>query len=234
MDQQWAEYVQDEFQFVPQDSSDWWQILGDPVLDQLIESAYQQNNNVKVAGLRVLEARAALGIAVGNQYPQVQAVSGDASITDSGDVRLEQYSLGAGLSWEIDFWGRFRRGIEAADASLLASIASYDDTLVLLTAQVADIYVVIRITEEQPRIARENLALQERSYEIVDVLYRFGASNELDVQQAQTLLLSTRATIPSLEITLRQAHHLLVLCCPVLPQSWREAPGCWPFDPRGC
>jgi len=120
-----------------------------------------------------------------------------------------QYNLGANASWEIDFWGRFRRGIESADANLLASIASYDDTLVLLTAQIADTYTVVRTTEEQLRIARENLALQERSYEIVDVLYRFGANNELDVQQAQTLLLSTRASIPSFEITLRQAHHAL-------------------------
>jgi NodT family efflux transporter outer membrane factor (OMF) lipoprotein len=69
--------------------------------------------------------------------------------------------------------------------------------------------VVIRTTEEQLRIARENLVLQERSYDIVDVLYRFGASNELDVLQAQTLLLSTKATIPSLETVLRQAHHAL-------------------------
>jgi NodT family efflux transporter outer membrane factor (OMF) lipoprotein len=219
VDQQWAEYVEDEFQFVPQDSSDWWKILGDPVLDQLIESAYQQNNNVKVAGLRVLEARAALGIAVGNQYPQSQVAFGDAtriSASESnantgggGDLNYLQYNLGAGASWEIDFWGRFRRGIESADANLLATVASFDDTLVLLTAQVVDTYAVLRTTEEQLRIGRENLVLQQRSYDIVEVLFRNGASSELDVQQAETLLLSTMATIPSLEVTLYQSHHAL-------------------------
>ncbi len=215
----WSDFVREEFQFAPQDSVEWWGVLDDPVLSQLVATARQNNNNIRVAGLRVLEARASLGIALGSRYPQAQFAAGDATrirlsesnanTAGSADLSYWQFNLGANASWEIDFWGRFRRGIEAADASLLASIASYDDTLVLLTAQVADIYVVIRITEEQLRIARENLVLQERSYEIVDVLYRFGASNELDVQQAQTLLLSTRATIPSLEITLRQAHHLL-------------------------
>ncbi len=215
---QWPDYVHDEFQFVAQDNVAWWQILDDPVLNQLVELAQQQNNNIKVAGLRVLEARAALGIAVGNQYPQSQVISGGATRIDAsesnanttaGDLSYLQYNLGVGASWEIDFWGRFRRGIESADANLLATLASYDDTLVLLTAQVVDTYAVIRTAAEQLRIARENLALQERSYDIVDVLFRNGESSELDVQQAETLLLSTKATIPSFEITLRQAYHAL-------------------------
>jgi len=215
---QWSENVRDEFQFVPQDSVAWWQVLDDPVLNQLVVLTRQQNNNIKVAGLRVLEARAALGIAIGNQYPQTQVFAGDATKisasesnanTTAGDLSYTQYNLGVGASWEIDFWGRFRRGIESADANLLATLASYDDTLVLLTAHVVDIYAVIRTAEEQLRIGRENLALQQRSYDIVEVLYRNGQSNELDVQQAETLLLSTKATIPGFEITLRQAHHAL-------------------------
>jgi len=215
----WSDFVRDDFGFTPQDSVAWWAILDDPVLNQLVVAARRSNNNIRVAGLRVLEARASLGIALGSRYPQAQFVAGDATriglsesnanTAGAADLSYWQYNLGASASWEMDFWGRFRRGIESADANLLASIASYDDTLVLLTAQIVDAYVVIRTTEEQLRIARENLVLQERSFDIVDVLYRFGASNELDVQQAQTLLLSTRATIPSLDTTLRQAHHAL-------------------------
>ncbi len=217
--EQWSGYAREEFLFAPQDSVEWWGVLNDPVLDQLVAAARQNNNNIRIAGLRVLEARAVLGVALGNRYPQAQIVAGDAtalSLSESNantaggaDLSYTQYNLGVSASWEIDFWGRFRRGIESADANLLASIASYDDALVLLTAQIADTYVVIRTVEEQLRIARENLVLQERSYEIVDVLYRYGASNELDVQQAQTLLLSTRATIPGFAITLRQSHHAL-------------------------
>jgi outer membrane protein TolC len=197
----WSDEVREEFLFEPQDRVEWWNVFGDPVLTRLVATAHQNNNNIRLAGLAVLEARAVLGIARGSIYPQAQFVAGDAtriSLSESnantaggGDLSYWQYNLGANASWEIDFWGRFRRGIESADANLLAAIASYDDTLVLLTAQVADVYVAIRTAEEQLRIAYENLALQERSYEIVEVLFRFGASNELDVQQAQTLLLST-------------------------------------------
>lgn len=215
----WSDIAREDFQFTPQDSVEWWGILDDPVLDRLVAAARETNNNVRVAGLRVLEARASLDITLGGRYPQAQFAAGDATrinLSESNantaggaDLSYWQFNVGANASWEIDFWGRFRRGIESADANLLASIASYDDTLVLLAAQIADVYTVIRTTEEQLRIARENLVLQERSYDIVDVLYRFGANNELDVQQAQTLLLSTRATIPGFEITLRQAHHAL-------------------------
>ena len=206
----------EEFKFEPQDLIEWWQIFDDPVLNNLVTTARQENNNLKIAGLRVLEARAILGIATGNRYPQTQILFGDATTVgiseaaaSGGDRQSTQYNLGAGATWEIDFWGRFRRGIEAADANLLASIASYDDALVLLAAQVADAYAVIRTTQEQLRIARENLVLQQRSYDIVDVLYRFGASNELDVQQAETLLLGTEATIPGLEATLAQSKNAL-------------------------
>jgi NodT family efflux transporter outer membrane factor (OMF) lipoprotein len=215
----WSDFVREDFQFEPQGLVEWWDIFNDPVLSQLVVTARQNNNNIRLAGLAVLEARAALGIARGSLYPQAQFVAGDATrinLSESNantaggaDLNYWQYNLGANASWEIDFWGRFRRGIESADANLLASIANFDDTLILLTAQIADVYLAIRTAEEQLRIARENLVLQERSYDIVEVLYRFGASNELDVLQAQTLLLSTRATIPSLETQLRQAHHAL-------------------------
>jgi NodT family efflux transporter outer membrane factor (OMF) lipoprotein len=231
----WSDYAREEFQFAPQDAVEWWEVLNDPVLDQLVTAARQNNNNIRIAGLRVLEARAALGIALGNRYPQAQIAAGDAtalSLSESNanfspaaDLSYTQFNLGASASWELDFWGKFRRGIESADANLLASIASYDDALVLLTAQIADIYVVIRTTEEQLRIARENLVLQERSYDIVEVLFRHGASNELDVQQAQTLLLSTQATIPSLEITLRQSHHALATLLGLRPADLSQALG---------
>lgn len=196
----------------------WWQLLNDPVLNELIELAFRENNSLKIAGLRVLEARAQLGLAIGNQYPQTQVAVGDISAvrgsenaanTAAGDLQFTNYTAGISASWEPDFWGRFDRGIEAADAGFLASVASYDQVLILLAAQVADIYTVIRTTEEQIRITRDNVELQERSYEITDVQYRNGATSELDVLQARTLLLSTRTALPGLEAALAQAKHAL-------------------------
>jgi len=194
---------------------DWWEAFNDPILDDLVNLAHQQNLSLELAGLRVLESRAQLGIATGAQYLQQQAASGGAThISPSenagqGTTSFNQVDLGVGLVWELDFWGRYRRGIESADAAMMASIANYDSVMVLVTAQVVDTYIVIRTLEEQLRIARDNLKLQKRSYDIADVLYRNGESNELDVQQALTLLLSTQATVPQFQVQERLAKNAL-------------------------
>jgi len=215
-------------------ASQWWKLLNDPVLDQLIETAQRRNNNLEIAGLRVLEARAQLGVAIGSQYPQSQFAQGSASyVSPSENTGLNgnfwQYGLGANIAWEIDFWGRFRRGIESADAAYLASIAAYDLAMVLLTAQVVDTYIIIRSSEEQLRIAKENVAIQQRSYDITSVLYKNGQSSELDMQQANTLLLSTLATIPSLEVAIKQARNALSVLLGQAPGTVTEALGDGPI-----
>ena len=196
----------------------WWHSLGDPVLNELIDLAHRQNNSLKIAGLRVLESRAQLGIAIGNRYPQSQALAGDATAlrasknsanTAAGDLEFTQFNIGVGASWEIDFWGKFRRGIEAADAAYLASIAGYDQVMVLVTAQVCGAYVAIRTLEEQLRITKENISIQQRSFDIVNVQFENGSTSELDVLQARTLLMATRASIPELETGLQQARNAL-------------------------
>ncbi len=193
----------------------WWEVFNDPLLNELVNTAQQQNYSLELAGLRVLESRAQLGVATGLQYPQQQqAVGGLTRVSPSenagqGSNGFNQYELGGVLAWELDFWGKFRRGIETADAVLQASVANYDEAVLLVTAQVVSSYVAIRTLEEQVRIAHENLKLQRRSYEIADVLYRNGESSELDVQQARALLLSTEATIPGLETQLGLARNAL-------------------------
>ncbi len=194
---------------------DWWEAFNDPILDDLVKLAHQQNLTLELAGLRVLESRAQLGIATGAQYPQQQAASGGVNHVSpsenagQGNTSFNQIDLGVGLVWEMDFWGRYRRGVESADAAMMASIANFDSIMVLVTAQVVDNYISIRTLEEQLRIAEENLVLQKRSYDIADVLYRNGESNELDVQQALTLLLSTKATIPQLQVQERLAKNAM-------------------------
>jgi len=198
----------------------WWHRLQDPVLDGLVEAALVGNNELEIAGLRVIEARATLDIARGNRYPQAQFASGDATAvrasennanTAAGDLSFTQFNLGAGISWEADFWGRFRKGVEAADANFLAAVASFDEARRLLVAAVADTYIVVRAIEEQLRLARESEAIQLRSYEIVELLYENGETAELDSLQAHTLLLGTQATIPGLEASLQQAKNALAV-----------------------
>jgi NodT family efflux transporter outer membrane factor (OMF) lipoprotein len=210
---EWVTYESQLVSATEPGSAEWWRVFDDPVLNEIIQQAYEQNLTLEAAGIRVLEARAQLGIAVGSIFPQQQNADGSAIYSELGDnlgnTSGWQYDLGINAGWELDFWGKFRRGIESADAAFLASVANYDAALILLVSQVVDTYIVIRATEEQLRIAEENVDLQKRSFDITDTLYRNGEQSELDRQQALTLLLSTEATIPSLKITLDRSRNAL-------------------------
>ena len=120
-----------------------------------------------------------------------------------------QSQIGAQATWELDFWGRIRRGIESADASLLATLADYDSTLVTLTADVANTYIALRTAEERIRIARENVDIQEQTLKIVEARFTYGTVTQLDVEQARTVLFNTLATVPTLETQRRQARDAL-------------------------
>jgi NodT family efflux transporter outer membrane factor (OMF) lipoprotein len=208
----------------------WWRSFKDPALDRLIEIAYHQNLPLQIAGLRILEARAQLGIAIGQQYPTNPGAIGSASFTGlnehnatAGDVDIfaGRYRVGFDALWEVDFWGKLRRGVKAANAAYLATVADYDDALVSLDAEVARTYALIRTYQVLIDLARENVAVQEEGQHIAESRFRNGATSELDVTQATTLLENTRASIPELQISLRQAENAL---CTLIGR----APGCAP------
>ena len=166
---------------------DWWRNFNEPALDQLIADAQRLNPGVRTAGMRIMEARAQLGIAGSALYPQVQQLNGEAlrvgqNQSGGANKSFSTYNIGLDIGWEIDFWGKFRRGVEAADASYFASIAQYDDVQVLVAAQIANTFCTIRIIEQRLRIAHENAALQKRSLEITERLFKSGNEAELDVQ----------------------------------------------------
>ncbi|CAG4888286.1 TolC family protein [Paraburkholderia saeva] len=199
------------------DARQWWQVFADPNLERLIAEADAHNGDLKIAGLRVMEARAQLGIALSGRYPQVQQITGDVLYGDekhSGGSHPHsggflQYSAGFSVGWELDFWGRFSRAIESADAAYFAARANHDDVLVLLHAQVATTYYALRTAEARLRIARDNARLQKRSFEITQRLFKSGESDELDLQQAKTQYLGTLATIPDFENQIMLARHAL-------------------------
>jgi NodT family efflux transporter outer membrane factor (OMF) lipoprotein len=202
------------------DLRQWWQVFGDPLLDRLIDEADAHNSDLKIAGLRVMEARAQLGIAQSGRYPQLQQASVDSlyfNRRQSGgsnpqDSHFWQHSAGFDIGWELDFWGRFARAIESADAGYFAAQANYEDVLVLLRAQVADTYFSLRTTEARLRVARENARQQQRNFEITEKLFNSGQQAELDLQQAKTQYLGTLSTIPNFEDqVLRTRNALAVL-----------------------
>jgi NodT family efflux transporter outer membrane factor (OMF) lipoprotein len=196
----------------------WWKTFNDPALDRLVELAYRQNLPLQIAGLRIVEARAQYGVATGLQFPQNQAVNANltaiglpASIADAigVDRHLLSYQAGFDAAWELDFWGKYRRGVESEAGILLASIADYQSALVALTAEVARTYVAIRTSEVLIRQAEENARVQEESLGIAQARFKNGATSELDPSQATTLLESTRATIPRLRATWQQQRNAL-------------------------
>ena len=217
----------------------WWKIFNDPVLNHLLETARKENLPLKIAGLRIFESRAQLSIARSTLYPQLQQFSGSAIYANSQkhggkavdrSLSLSSYQSGFSLGWELDFWGRFQRSIESADAAFFASISNQQDIQVLVAAQVAQTYFAYRITQGRIAIARRNARIQQRSYEITNNLYKSGEGSELDLQQAKTQYLATLATIPDLEIALSQNLNALAVFLGQPPGSLelpRELPKDW-------
>lgn len=208
----------------------WWTAFNDSTLNTLIETAYRQNLTLLAAGTRVLEARANLGVAIGGLFPQDQTVGAaaglnrlprsDASTNPLGNLGdFWRASLSANVVWELDFWGRFRRGVQAADAAYLASIATYDDVLVTLIGDVATTYIGIRTLQQQIAIARANVARQRRALTIARDRFTGGATSGLDVAQAENILAQTEATIPQYTAQMQQGMAALRVLLGMEPQS---------------
>ena len=217
LDEKWIETDNPKIKTEAAEKIDWWSVFSDPVLNSLVETGYRQNLSLQIAGIRILESRARLGIAVGSQYPQQQDLFGGYSreqLSDNTAVTpikegFDFWSTGFDTAWEVDIWGRFRRGVESANADLGTSIANYDDILVSLVAEIASTYVQIRTFERRLEVAQENVVLQQGSLEIANARFQGGAVTELDVTQATALLRDTQSTIPPLQASLDQARNAL-------------------------
>ena len=224
--EKWLESTDPKIESKETDFSEWWAVFNDPILNDLIQAAYQQNLPLQIAGIRIYEARAQLGIAFGFQYPQTQQGLGSAQANQIsknapnaafGDRYFTTYDIGLDAAWELDVWGRFRRAVQTGVANLEASIADYDDILVSLTANVATTYIILRTSEERLAVARANVEIQKRSLEIAEVRFKAGAVTELDVAQARSLLRGTESGIPGFVTDVRQAKNALAILLGTLP-----------------
>lgn len=234
----WIDYENAQVSSAPSHEGAWWEVFGDPVLNDLTRRAYSRNLTLREAGLRVQEARAIRAVRVGQLFPQSQTANGSiqsqqisvGSLATGGftgiggfassiDRNLGSFRYGSQLAWELDFWGRFRRSIEAADAELDASVENYDDVLVILLSDVATSYVEIRTLEQRLRYARANVKYQTGSLDLADAKKQEGVSSQLDIAQARTNVAQTAAIIPQLEIRLRQAQNELCVLMGIPPQD---------------
>jgi NodT family efflux transporter outer membrane factor (OMF) lipoprotein len=230
----------------PEDAA-WWKTLDDPTLNRLIDLAYRQNPGLQQTGVNVLRARAQLGAAIGNEYPQQQQGVGQYQYHNRGtddvtslpvgvdDLSYRTLQYGFTATWEIDFWGKFRRAVESADENFLASISNYDAALVSLTATVATTYVAIRTTEARLRVVRDNVRVQEENLRIARARFENGETSERDVTQASSQLAETQAQIPPLEVSLAQNRNALALLLGITPARLAgklPADGSIPAAPR--
>ena len=215
---QWIEAADPSVKHEPLQDCAWWTVFNDPALNRLIDTAYRQNLDLRIAGARILEARAQRNIAVGNLFPQSQTavldfvdgqISKNIALPLNGHVGL--WASGFNASWEADFWGRYRRIIETSDANLAASVDSYGDALVLLFSEVASNYVQLRTFEQRLQYARKNIEIQQGSLGLAEDRFKKGVATELDVRQARTNLAQTQSLIHPLEAGRRQASNRLCI-----------------------
>jgi NodT family efflux transporter outer membrane factor (OMF) lipoprotein len=207
----------------------WWRQFNDPVLDQLVLQAYEQNLSLRDAGFRVLASRAAYNITVGGFFPQKQdAVAEYARWQLSNNVSaLENLSIppfsiwqtGFNLSWELDLWGKIRRNIESAAAKYQASVEEYDGVLVTLIADVAERYVDYRIARKQVTDLKRLADIQRESLQIAIDRFEGGITSELDVSQARLNLAKTEALIPEYEQRARLATNALCVLLGMPPED---------------
>jgi NodT family efflux transporter outer membrane factor (OMF) lipoprotein len=226
----WQEWGDPTVRTSASEDANWWRIYNDPALDHLEDVAYHRNLTLLAAGTKVLEARAALGIAAGEFYPQSQQIGASVSYNQSSNVdptsipghalgNFWRTQIGPSVAWEIDLWGKFRRGVTSADASYLASIASYDDVLVSLMSDVAATYIGIRTLEQQMVVARDNIIKQQKSLQIARDRYKGGTATALDAFQAENVLAQTEAVVPQLTSQIQAGKDALAVLLGMPPSS---------------
>ena len=230
----------------------WWTAFNDATLDELITTAYRGNLDMQTAAARVIEARGRRGIAIGNLFPQTQALQANyahAQIThhlcpplNAFGGEQDIWAMGGNISWELDVWGRLRRNVESSNANLDRSVEDYGAVMVMTLADVATYYVQMRTFEERLRFAERNVIIQQDTLRLAQERFDHGVATELDVTQARSNLAQTESFIPPLIAGRRQAANQLciLLGYPVtdladqLPASGDSPPAgrSWPWEFR--
>jgi len=195
----------------------WWEIFGDPVLQGLIREAIQQNYDLRVAASRILQARAQVTIARSFQFPDLsgsgsaiyQRIEGDTLPAPTQITEAFQPSAGIDLSFEIDFWGRFRRASEAARADLLSSEAARRVVLSTLVTDVAITYFNLRDLDRELEISRDTLKSRIDSLKLVTMREKGGVAALIDVRQAEILVAQAGEAVPDTERLLAQTENAL-------------------------
>ena len=192
----------------------WWDVFKDSTLQELIKGALKENYDVRIAAVRILEARAQLGITRADQYPNVSA--GYSAVDERippqfGRPGIESnlHTVSATLAWELDFWGKYRRATESARANLLANEWARQQVISSLVSDVSSAYFQLRELDLELDISRKTLAERKDSLRLTQLLADHGSTSLLDVRQAEQLVYNAAANIPDLESKIAQQENFL-------------------------
>ena len=195
------------------DDLQWWELFADPVLYDLVTTALENNKDVKIAISRMAEARAALGFTRADQFPRLDIQGGANRGTFQGGARSEDTNyyayIGPVLNWEIDFWGKFRRATESAQADLLASEYGIRAVQLALVSDVASTYYQLLDFYQRVAISKNTLKSRLESLRIVALRFEWGTVPEIDLNQAQIQKEIAAEAIPFYERLLAQTENAL-------------------------
>lgn len=226
----------------------WWKSVGDPELDALVARALAANPDMDIAASRVREARLGEILAGAPYWPTVAAnAAAERTRVSSNEVghgigvnaaspggvpvalglpgtTFNTFQLGFDATWQLDFFGRTRRSVEAAKADTMAQEWGMRDTEVSLAAEVAGTYLALRFTDERTRIALSDLARLQQTLHLLEVRAGGGMSSQLDVRQQEAEVAKTAAGIPRLEAQARAQAHALAVLLGESPEEFRLDP----------
>ena len=202
----------------------WWDIFQDEQLRSLVRTALQQNYDLRIAAARILEAQAQLGVTRADQFP---SVAGGAGISDNRSAKskfLPAFEgstghLNLSAAWELDFWGKYRRATEAARANLLASESARQEVMVTLVSEVSRAYFQLRALDLELEISKRTLSSRQESLRLTSLLAERGSTSMLDVRQAEQLVFTAGAEIPSLEQQIEQQENFISVLLGKNPDS---------------
>jgi len=233
----WQEAQQKGVDVRPAELTQWWTSFNDPLLDSLVERAVKSNLDLRIAEARIREARAARAVTASGLWPTLDVSAsyrrnrtsenafalGTLAPQGGGNLEQDLFKTGFDASWEIDVFGGVRRNVEAADATIAASVESRRDVLVTLLGDVAKNYIDLRGFQRRLAVARANLKAQQDTLELTRIRFQAGLTSDLEVAQAESQANTTLAQIPTLESSLKQAAYSLDLLLGLAPGAlWNE------------
>ena len=239
------------------DGRQWWSVFKDPVLDRLVDDAQRQNLDLQTAALRIEEARAQRGGAAAQGRPSVSGMglggrqrasqngftsalaggasqqaggAGDAAAASAPSPYSDLFQIGFDATWELDLWGKARRGVEAADANIVSAEQARGNAMISLTAEVARTYLALRGAQRRHAIVQADIDDERQLLTLTNSRSKNGFASQADAVQQQASLSASQAQLPPIEQDIDQAMNRLALLLALPPGALVERLGPLPPD----